>query len=182
MPKEFVLYSDNHALQFINSHPKLNQRHVKWVEVWQKITFFIKHTSGKSNKVVDALSRINPVLQEVKVSTLGFENLIDMYKEDLDFKDIYASDKNPFTHNRGQWLDYMLSEGLLFKDSKLCIPICSMRDNLTQENHSGGLSGHFGQDKTFSQVSNFYFWPKMQHDVKKFVERCRICQHGKGRS
>ena len=29
------------------------------------------------------------VLQGVKVSTLGFENLIDMYKEDLDFKDIY---------------------------------------------------------------------------------------------
>ena len=27
MPKEFLLYSDNHALQFINSQPKLNQRH-----------------------------------------------------------------------------------------------------------------------------------------------------------
>ena len=23
--------SGNHALEFINSHPKLNQRHVKWV-------------------------------------------------------------------------------------------------------------------------------------------------------
>ena len=32
IPKEFVLYSDNPALQFINSQPKLNQRHVKWVE------------------------------------------------------------------------------------------------------------------------------------------------------
>ena len=73
----------------------------------------------------------------------------------------------------------MLQEGLLFKDSKLCIPICSMRDNLTQENHSGGLSGHFGQDKNFPLVSNFHFWPNMQHDVRKYVERCRICQHAK---
>ena len=32
MPKEFVLYSDNHALQFITSQPKLNQKHAKWVE------------------------------------------------------------------------------------------------------------------------------------------------------
>ena len=32
MPKEFVLYFDNHALHFINSHPKLNQKHAKWVE------------------------------------------------------------------------------------------------------------------------------------------------------
>ena len=57
-----------------------------------------------------------------------------------------------------------------------------MRDNLIQEKNSGGLLGHFGQDKTFGLVSNFYFWLKMQHDVKKFVERCRICQHAKGRS
>ena len=76
----------------------------------------------------------------------------------------------------------MMQEGLLFKDSKLCIPRCSMRENSIQEKHSGGLSIHFGQDKTFALVSNFYFCPKMQHDVKKFVERCRVCQHAKGRS
>jgi hypothetical protein len=32
IPKEFFLYSDNHALQFVTQHEKLNQRHVKWVE------------------------------------------------------------------------------------------------------------------------------------------------------
>jgi hypothetical protein len=32
IPKEFVLYSDNHALQFVTRKEKLNQRHVKWVE------------------------------------------------------------------------------------------------------------------------------------------------------
>ena len=57
-----------------------------------------------------------------------------------------------------------------------------MRENLIQEKHSGDLSRHFGQDKTFASVANFYFWPNMQHDVKKFVERCRICHHAKGRS
>jgi hypothetical protein len=30
--KEFFLYSDNHALQFVTQQEKLNQRHVKWVE------------------------------------------------------------------------------------------------------------------------------------------------------
>ena len=75
----------------------------------------------------------------------------------------------------------MLQEGLQFKDSKLCILKCSMRENLSQEKHSGGLSRHFGQDKTFSLVSNFYFWPNMKHDVRKFVARCGICLHAKGR-
>ena len=31
IPKEFVLYSDNQALQFITRQENLNQRHAKWV-------------------------------------------------------------------------------------------------------------------------------------------------------
>jgi hypothetical protein len=55
--KEFVLYNDNHALQFVTQHEKLNQKHVKWVEFMQTFTFLIKHIYGTANKVVDALSR-----------------------------------------------------------------------------------------------------------------------------
>jgi glycosylphosphatidylinositol transamidase (GPIT) subunit GPI8 len=35
IPKEFFLYSDNHALQFVTQQEKLNQMHVKWVENMQ---------------------------------------------------------------------------------------------------------------------------------------------------
>jgi hypothetical protein len=57
IPKDFVLYSDNHALQFVTQQEKLNQRHVKWVEYMQKFTFVTKHIYGTAKKVVDALSR-----------------------------------------------------------------------------------------------------------------------------
>jgi hypothetical protein len=57
VPKEFVLYSNNQALQFINIQKKLNQRHAKWIEFMQNFTFVIKHISGNANKVVDALNR-----------------------------------------------------------------------------------------------------------------------------
>lgn len=62
-------------------------------------------------------------------------------------------------------LDYMLQEGLLFKNNQLCIPKCSMRENLIIEKHNGGLGGHFGNDKTYEQLKHFYFWPKMRTDV-----------------
>ena len=58
LPKEFIVYTDNQALSFINSQEKLNHRHMKWVETLQAFTFSIKHKKGVSNKVVDALSRI----------------------------------------------------------------------------------------------------------------------------
>ena len=94
MRKEFVLYTHYHALQFISSQPKLNQRHAKWVEFLHNFTFVIKHTSGKENKVVDALSRINLFLQEFQVITLGFDGLKQKYRDDADFKDAYVACEN----------------------------------------------------------------------------------------
>ena len=46
-----------------------------------------------------------------------------------------------------------------------------MRENMIQEKHIEGFSDHFAQEKTFAQVSAFYFCPGMQHDVKNFVEK-----------
>ena len=76
----------------------------------------------------------------------------------------------------------MLQDGLLFKNNQLCIPNCSMRENLVQEKHIDGLDGHFGVYKTLGKPSHFYFWPKMKEDVQRYVNKCRICQHAKGRS
>ena len=150
LPKEFVLYSDNHALQFINNQPKMNQKHAKWVYFLQSFTFVIKHTSGKLNKVADALSRVNFIMQELKIGVIGYEEMVDMYKYDVEFKDIYAAVQNPSIHNRSQWLDYLIQGDFLFKNNKLCISKCFMRENIIKEKQSGGLSGHFGQDKNFS--------------------------------
>jgi hypothetical protein len=61
----------------------------------------------------------------------------------------------------------------LFRGNQLCIPNCSMRENLLKEKHSGGLAGHFGHDKTFAKLSESYFWPGMRADVKRFVDRCQ---------
>ena len=66
----------------------MNQKHAKWVVFLQNFTFVIKHTCGKSNKVVNTLSRVNLIFHDIKASTLGFEILVNMYKEDEDFKDV----------------------------------------------------------------------------------------------
>jgi hypothetical protein len=108
--KEFVLYSDNHALQFITRHEKLNQKHAKWVESMQNFTFVIKHISRTVNKVVDALSRKCLVLQEFRVKTLGFDNLKEMYKDDAYFKDAYEACENLVLKDRSQWIEYLVQD------------------------------------------------------------------------
>lgn len=39
LPKEFVVFIDHQALNFINSQMKLNLIHTKWVEILQSYTF-----------------------------------------------------------------------------------------------------------------------------------------------
>ena len=159
----------------------MNQKHSKWVEYMQNFTFVIKHISGTANKVVDALSKKCLLLQEFRVKTLGFENLKDMYGGDADFSEAYEAAENLVLVDRSPWIDFMIQEGLLFRGNQLCILNFSMRENMLKEKHSGGLAGHFGHDKTFTKLSESYFWPGMRTDVKWFVDRCWICQHSKGR-
>jgi hypothetical protein len=159
----------------------LNQKHAKWVEYMQNFTFVIKHISGTANKVADALSRNFLLLQEFRVKKMGFENLKDMYAGDADFAEAYEAVENTVLRDRIPRMDYMIQNGLLFRGNQLCIPNCSMRENLLKEKHNGGLAGHFGHDKTFEKLSEEYFWPGMRLEVKKFVDRCRIFHHSKGR-
>ena len=85
MPGEFVLYSINHALQYIMQQPKLNRKHVKWVQFLQSFTFMLKHISGQSNRVSNALSRRLLIMQENQIQFLGFERLRDLYEANIDF-------------------------------------------------------------------------------------------------
>ena len=121
-------------------------------------------------------------MHESQVEVLGFDFLKDLHEIDSYFQDAFQACRNLVNRDRGPWNEYMLQDEMLFKNSKLCIPIYLMRENLIQEKHNGGMAGHFGIDKTLGQLSHFYFWPKMRLDVEKFVSRCQLCQHAKGRS
>lgn len=53
----------------------------------------------------------------------------------------------------------------LFNKSKFCNPKCFIRDFLVKEARGGGLMGHFRTN----MLHGHFFWPKMKHDVHKFI-------------
>jgi hypothetical protein len=61
---------------------------------------------------------------------LVFDNLKEMYKDDPDFKEAYKASENPILNDTSQWTEYMIQDGLLFRGYQLCIPKCSMGENL----------------------------------------------------
>ena len=98
--KEFFLYTGHQALQYLNSQGKLNQRHLKWVEFLQSYTFVFKHRSGKSNKVVDALSRKQILLIEMQIEVVGFKELSTLYPNDPNFGEAWKTCTYPVTLDR----------------------------------------------------------------------------------
>ncbi|GKA63899.1 putative reverse transcriptase domain-containing protein [Tanacetum coccineum] len=70
----------------------------------------------------------------------------------------------------------------IVRSAWLCIPLCSLREDIFLEGHAGGLTGHFGRDKTLALLREQFYWPKMERDVNKLLERCRTCHIAKTHS
>ncbi|XP_054789480.1 uncharacterized protein LOC129295022 [Prosopis cineraria] len=50
----------------------------------------------------------------------------------------------------------------------------SLREAIIWEAHDGGLAGHFGRDKTVDLVKENFYWPRLELDVNRHIQRCRI--------
>ena len=113
---------------------------------------------------------------------MGIEALKDMYVVDPNFGDIYKVCMEFGERYHADFPDFLIQDKFLFKGGQLCVPRCSMRTNIIKEKHSGTMGGHFGLDKTLELVRRYYYWLKLQTDVRNFVETCMICQRAKGRT
>ena len=126
----------------------------------------MRHKFGVENKVADALSCRVTLLSVMGTKVIGFEKLQEEYESCLDFGEVYTT----FRIEHLQVVDdFILRDGYLFKANKFCIPCTSIRDFLVWEVHAGGLSRHFGCDKTLEEVERQLYWPSLKRDVDKII-------------
>ncbi|XP_038704723.1 uncharacterized protein LOC120000670 [Tripterygium wilfordii] len=177
--KEFILFTDHDSLKYIPTQKTLSPKQARWVDFLQQFTFVLKHKSGIENKVADALSRRLHLLTTFSLAATGFELIRDLYATDSDFSSIWAELSNVVSKDTVV-SPFVLQEGYLFKNNRLCLPQGSIREFAITELHAGGLAGHLGRDKTFALVADRFFWPHLRRDVFRIVQRCRICQLQKG--
>jgi len=111
-------------------------------------------------------------LNTISTEVIGFDRLKDENKSCPDFSEVIQSlAQGPSsTHS-----EYILQDGYLFKNNKLCIPKTSLKEFLVRETHAGGLAGHFGRNKTISAIEDQFFWPSLKRDVANIVSKCRTC-------
>ncbi|KAJ9557269.1 hypothetical protein OSB04_011883 [Centaurea solstitialis] len=176
MPKEFVIHTDHESLKYLKGQRSLHKRHAKWVSFIETFPYVLSYKRGKDNIVADALSRRYTLLTTLTSKFMGFEFIKELYASDNDFGSVFmACEKSAFNN-------FYKHEGFLFKENKLCIPSCSLRELLTREAHSGGLMGHFGILKTLDVLSEHFYWPKMRRDVVRICGNCLECKRAKSKS
>jgi len=151
LPKEFVIHSNYEFLKYLKGQSKLNKRHVKWVKFLEQFPYVIKHKKGIRNIVADALSRRHVLLSTLETKIFGLETLREMYLHDAEFFEMYTACEK-VSQNR-----YYRHNDYLFKEKRLCVPKCSIRDLLLREEHESGLMVHFGIQKTLETLHEYFY-------------------------
>ncbi|PKU59077.1 putative mitochondrial protein [Dendrobium catenatum] len=170
---EFILFTDHAALKFLEGQKKLRGRHATWSEFLAAFHFLLKHKAGKDNQVADALSRRYTLLQAVQSKMVGFDAIKELYHSDRDFGDIWG--RCPQT----PYQLFHIKDGFLFRHNRICIPACSLQLALISECHDGGMSGHFGRDKTLILTAERFYWPSIKKDVSRYTRSCQTCKRAK---
>jgi len=63
--------------------------HVRWASYFEQFNFGICHKSRVDNKVLNALSQRVSLLISLENEIIGFECLNELYKEDINFAEIW---------------------------------------------------------------------------------------------
>lgn len=148
--------------------------HIRWELFLRRFNYVFKHKSEAKNIVANVLSRRMHLLTVPKSSITSFDSLHALYATNEDFKEIWLK----CTHNKSVG-DFVIHDGFMFKGTQLCIRKTYLRDYLILELHSGGLGAHTGKGKTKILLKERFYWPHLNRDVVKFVQRCAVCQSAK---
>ncbi|KGK36179.1 hypothetical protein JL09_g4670 [Pichia kudriavzevii] len=118
------------------------------------------------------------------------EWIIKSYDEDNEIKEIYDILKENLPipksiHNHIK--HYSIEDNLLYfsvvkggNDRRIVV---SPKSKLVQEiignAHDGNSAGHFGYFKTYMRLHPMFYWPNMLKSVKRYCQRCTVCQKTK---
>ena len=175
LPKEFVIHTDHESLKPLKGQNKLNKRHARWSEFIESFPYVIKYKQGKENVVADALSRRYTLLASLDAKLLGFEYIKELYENDNDFGSVYH------VYGNISFKKFYKHDDYLFKEKRLCVPDCSIRELLIREAYERGLMGHFGIAKTLDVLHDHFYWPNMKKDVAKICDKCIACKQAKSK-
>ena len=74
------------------------------------------------------------------------------------------------------------TSGVVHNDSRIVVPNqAALRTRLLELYYDAPTAGHFGVDKTYAALRQFYYWPSMKRDITEYVQCCVVCLSSKAK-
>ena len=182
--KPSTIRSDQMTLKYLWEQKEIPSQYAKWLVKLMGFQFTVEYQEGRTNKVADALSRVNvehdATLQEILVLlSPDIEAICQEVLEDPSLLKIIhqleadADISSHFTINHNQ---------LRYK-GRLVIPRrSSFIKAILLDFHDSPVAGHAGNLKTYKRVAYQFYWTGMKGDIKRHVGECQVCQINKANS
>lgn len=197
--RHFVVVTDHHALCWLASLKDPSGRLGRWTLRLQEFDYTVRYKSGKKHGDADGLSRCP--LPEESPNTLFDEDPLCLQSLSLtNMARDQASDPRItqiINHLNGSQISmdrtfsrkvrhFCLRDSLVYRRSYLphgqrwllYIPQ-HLRGEVLNSMHSDATCGHAGFAKTYTRISQRYFWPGLYRSVQRYVQACAECQRRK---
>ncbi|GMF44992.1 unnamed protein product [Phytophthora fragariaefolia] len=168
----------------------------RWLSFFAEYNFEVKYKPGKQNALADALSRrpdyelahvttvTSSILDLIRASYASDDMCVALLKA-LGSKEFEDSDKDLSARLRAHLHRYALDGGLLYYSTgfddppRVVVPHDEdLKYRILYEAHDTSPGGHLGREKTYSNVSLYYWWFNLDKWVGTYVRTCETCQRG----
>jgi hypothetical protein len=189
---KFDILTDHAPLTHWQTQKELSPHQIRWNETLTRFDATIQHIPGITNSAADALSRypyVQPkegkegILDPDSAASMAPVSLVEFDSDVLQsVRARYLEDSlfAPVIKNPERYPLFQLTDGLLFFESRLCVPANdrSTREKLLKLHHDD-LGNHFAVDKTRHSLQRDYYWPGIQKDVDLYIKSCVGCARNK---
>ena len=192
----FEIWTDHKNLEYFRKPQKLNRRQARWVAELQEFHFTLHHKPGKAMAKADYLSRRAGHLKGENDN----ENIVLLKPEHfrVHHHDINAvSDEimariKRAAKNRDKLVQHALANKekdwteldghVVTWKHRFYVPRDKkLREDLIRWHHDTNLAGHPGRYKTHEMITRNYWWPRLNADIRSYVDGCQACQRTKPR-
>ena len=185
--KKFVLRTDNRVLTYLKTtHTSKSRKLLNWALALSEYDYDVVHIPSKNNEIADCLSRLYAKLNVISQlePEVSYDEILKLQKNDeymknaLDF--ISSGSKSSFDFEllgslkRFRKQLHVNDDGVLCWRGKIVLPE-SLRGYVLGIAHDHPVSGHFGEERTWSNVAEHYFWPYARNDVVNWIRSCEPC-------
>lgn len=178
--REFIIRSDQRSLKDLLSQVVQTPDQQFYLRKLMGFKFVIEYKSDASNKVADALSRIEElpgpdgqllalfsrpapaIIDTIAAENSTLADLLELHQA------VSAGTAPPHISVQNQLLH--------FKRRILLSRNSAVLTDILHECHSAPSAGHPGEKRTFARVASSFYWKGMRSDIRKFVAACPTCQ------